>query len=40
MILTINLTVSLMSDYKVNLVEDNLQEFNVKFQGPKDSKYG
>lgn len=28
----------LMSDYNVNLVKDNLQEFNVKFIGPEGSK--
>jgi hypothetical protein len=28
----------LMSDYEVNLVNDNMQEFYVKFHGPTDSK--
>jgi hypothetical protein len=28
----------LMSDYEVNLVNDNMQEFYVRFHGPKDSK--
>lgn len=28
-----------MSDYDVNLVEDNMQEFNVMFKGPKDTVY-
>jgi hypothetical protein len=27
----------LMSDYEVVLVDDNMQEFHVGFQGPKDS---
>ncbi|GAB4818175.1 hypothetical protein N2152v2_005221 [Parachlorella kessleri] len=29
----------MMSDYKVELVEDNISEFNVEFHGPKDSPY-
>lgn len=28
-----------MSDYEVNLVEDSMQEFYVKFNGPKDTPY-
>jgi ubiquitin-conjugating enzyme E2 H len=28
----------MMSDWKVDLVEDNISEFYVEFQGPKDSK--
>jgi len=28
---------SMMSDYEVTLVNDNMQEFFVKFYGPKDS---
>lgn len=27
----------LMSDYKVELVNDNMQEFHVEFHGPNDS---
>jgi len=27
-----------MSDYEVTLVNDNMQEFYVRFHGPKDSK--
>ena len=27
-----------MSDYEVNLVNDNMQEFYVKFKGPAESK--
>lgn len=26
-----------MSNYEVNLVNDNMQEFHVKFHGPSDS---
>ncbi|PVU99465.1 hypothetical protein BB559_000697 [Furculomyces boomerangus] len=29
----------LMSDYKVSLVNDNLQEFFVRFNGPKDTPF-
>lgn len=29
----------MMSDWKVELVEDNISEFYVDFSGPKDSKY-
>lgn len=32
------LIVSLMSDYEVTLVNDNMQEFYVRFHGPTDSK--
>ena len=28
----------MMSDWEVQLVRDNMSEFNVKFVGPKDSK--
>jgi hypothetical protein len=28
-----------MSDWKVELIEDNISEFYVEFGGPKDSKY-
>ena len=28
----------LMSDYEVTLVNDNMQEFYVRFKGPEDSK--
>jgi hypothetical protein len=28
----------LMSDWKVELIEDNISEFYVDFGGPKDSK--
>jgi ubiquitin-conjugating enzyme E2 H len=28
----------LMSDYEVNLINDNMQEFYVRFHGPEDSK--
>ena len=28
-----------MSDYEVGLVNDNMQEFHVKFNGPEDSIY-
>ncbi len=28
----------LMSNYDVSLVNDNMQEFNIKFHGPSDSK--
>jgi len=28
-----------MSDYKVELVDDNMQEFFVEFHGPEDSKF-
>lgn len=31
---------SMMSDWKVELVEDNINEFFVEFPGPKDSAYG
>ena len=27
-----------MSDYEVNLVNDNMQEFHVRFYGPTESK--
>lgn len=30
----------LMSDYKVSLVNDNMQEFYVMFNGPEESKFG
>ena len=30
---------SLMSDYEVTLVNDNMQEFYVKFKGPVESEY-
>lgn len=29
----------MMSDWKVELVEDNISEFHVEFHGPKDSPY-
>jgi ubiquitin-conjugating enzyme E2 H len=29
----------LMSDYEVNLVNDNMQEFFVRFYGPTESTY-
>lgn len=29
---------SLMSDYEVTLVNDNMQEFYVRFHGPSDSE--
>ena len=29
----------LMSDYEVALIEDNMQEFHVKFCGPKDTPF-
>eukprot|EP00775_Hariotina_reticulata_P004790 gene4790-5040_t len=29
----------MMSDWKVELVDDNISEFHVEFQGPKDSPY-
>ena len=29
---------SLMSDYEVTLINDNMQEFYVRFRGPSDSK--
>lgn len=29
----------LMSDHEVELVDDNMQEFHVKFNGPKDTPY-
>lgn len=28
-----------MSDYEVNLVNDNMQEFYVRFYGPAESMY-
>lgn len=28
-----------MSDWQVELVEDNMQEFHVWFQGPSESEY-
>jgi ubiquitin-conjugating enzyme E2 H len=28
-----------MSDYEVTLVNDNMQEFYVRFKGPEESKY-
>lgn len=34
----IHLVRSLMSDYEVNLVNDNMQEFFVKFKGPEESE--
>jgi ubiquitin-conjugating enzyme E2 H len=30
----------LMSDYEVTLVNDNMQEFYVRFKGPEESKLG
>lgn len=30
----------LMSDYEVTLVNDNMQEFYVRFKGPEESKPG
>lgn len=27
-----------MSNYEVNLVNDNMQEFHIQFHGPSDSK--
>jgi ubiquitin-conjugating enzyme E2 H len=30
----------LMSDYEVTLVNDNMQEFYVRFKGPEESKHG
>mmetsp|Transcript_28044 Transcript_28044/g.58427 ORF Transcript_28044/g.58427 Transcript_28044/m.58427 type:complete len:129 (+) Transcript_28044:212-598(+) len=29
----------MMSDWEVQLVKDNISEFNVKFRGPKDTAY-
>lgn len=29
----------LMSDYEVTLVNDNMQEFYVRFKGPEESEY-
>lgn len=29
----------LMSDYKVELINDNMQEFLVEFHGPEDSNF-
>lgn len=29
----------LMSDYEVTLVNDNMQEFYVRFKGPEESQY-
>lgn len=29
----------MMSDWKVELVEDNISEFHVEFHGPKDSEF-
>ncbi|KAJ1919666.1 ubiquitin-conjugating enzyme E2 H [Mycoemilia scoparia] len=29
----------LMSDYQVSLINDNIQEFNIQFYGPKDTPY-
>lgn len=29
----------LMSDYEVTLVNDNMQEFYVRFKGPEESKF-
>ncbi|KAJ9072072.1 ubiquitin-conjugating enzyme E2 H [Entomophthora muscae] len=29
----------LMSDHEVNLIEDNMQEFFIKFEGPDDTPY-
>lgn len=29
-----------MSDYEVTLVNDNMQEFYVKFKGPVESEFG
>ena len=29
----------MMSDWKVDLVNDNISELNVEFKGPPDSKY-
>jgi hypothetical protein len=31
------ITIRLMGDYEVNLVNDNMQEFYVRFNGPDDS---
>ena len=30
----------MMSDWKVELIEDNICEFHVDFHGPKDSEWG
>ena len=30
----------MMSDHEVQMVKDNISEFNVKFHGPKDSEMG
>jgi hypothetical protein len=30
----------MMSDHEVQMVKDNMSEFNVKFHGPKDSEMG
>lgn len=29
----------MMSDYEVQMIKDNMSEFNVKFHGPKDSQF-
>ena len=29
---------SVMSDYKVELIEDNISDFNVEFHGPPESE--
>ena len=36
--LTTATTYRMMSDHEVQMVKDNMSEFNVKFHGPKDSK--
>lgn len=33
-----NVIIRMMSDWEVDLVEDNISEFNVTFTGPKDSE--
>lgn len=37
--LYINYYIRLMSEYEVNLINDNMQEFHILFLGPKESKY-
>lgn len=38
--LLLSCTAPAVSDYKVDLVEDNISEMNVEFRGPKDSERG
>jgi ubiquitin-conjugating enzyme E2 H len=38
-LLLTSISFSLMSDYEVTLVNDNMQEFYVRFHGPEDTPF-